>query len=75
MLDDFERLAHLDDFAMTGIRVELQGDVGIVSCRVRGVPRLYRIPGAARASDPPAPAAGEMRFRRTAGGGSSPSTG
>ena len=68
MLDDFERLAHLDDFAMTGIRVELQGDVGIVSYRVRGVPRRYRIPGTARASDPPAPAAGEMRFRRTAGG-------
>lgn len=68
MLDDFERLAHLDDFAMTGIHVELRGDVGIVSYRVRGVPRRYSIPGTARAGDPPAPAAGELRFRRTAGG-------
>ena len=75
MLDDFERLAHLDDFAMTGIRVELRGDVGIVSYRVRGVPRLYRIPGAARGGDPLLQRRARCVFGAPPGGGSSPSTG
>lgn len=59
ILRDFERLAHLEGFDMTEIAVEVRGAEALVSYRVRGV---------AASSEPPPPAAGEIRFRRRPSG-------
>lgn len=53
-LRDFERLAHLDGFAMTDVDVEITGDQAQVSYHIRGVPREGET----------LPVGGVMRFMR-----------
>lgn len=55
ILGDFERLAHLEGFAMKDVHVEVGGDAAWARYRVEGEPRPRR---------EQAPAAGEMRFIR-----------
>lgn len=55
ILHDFERLAHLQDFAMADISVHL----GLAEASVG-----YAVRGRALVGDPPAPARGEMTFRK-----------
>ena len=57
MVNDFDRLGHLTDFAMRDVRIEVTGDVAVARYRIECRPPRYK--------DPPAPAAGEIRFRRT----------
>lgn len=58
MLRDFERLAHLRDFAMRDVEVEIAGDTAVVR---------YRVEGRAVEGEPP-PVSGEIRFARSAKG-------
>ena len=56
MLRDFDRLGHIDSFAMDGIHIRLSGDTALVRYAVRG--------RTARRGDSPAPAGGEFRLRK-----------
>lgn len=59
ILDDIERLAHLRDFALRDVEIELKDDAGIVRYRVEGQPGTDgRVP----------PAAGEIQFMRFSDG-------
>ena len=59
MLSDFERLGHLEEFMITAIRVDLEGDEAWVWYGIRGV---------AKRGEPAPPASGEMRFQRDSSG-------
>ena len=54
MLSDFDRLGHIDGFAMDELEIMLSGDRATVIYAVRG--------GTARRGDPPPPAKGEVRL-------------
>ena len=59
LLQDLERLGHLEAFSMTDVSVRVDGDTATVYYRIQG-----------RSTDPaePPPEAGEFRFTRTPGG-------
>jgi hypothetical protein len=60
VLEDFERLSHLEGFAMKDRQVEVRGDHGVVRYRIVG-----QLPPGKRG---PLPSAGELKLRRTAKG-------
>lgn len=65
MLQDFERLSHLEEFAMDEIEVSVSGDEAIATYRVRGTPpNAAPIRGMAGARREDVPAGGELRFAR-----------
>jgi len=63
MLWDFERLGHLEGFAMADVRLELNGDTATVRYRVLGRPSA-EAGGKFAIHREPVPAAGEIRFIR-----------
>lgn len=67
MLRDFERLSHLDDFSMTDVEVQLQGDVAKVSYRIEGRPAAPSGVGRRDAAET-VPKGGELSFVRAPSG-------
>lgn len=58
LVRDFERLSHLQDFAMTDVEIRFEGDTAFVRYRVEGAPGLR---------DDRPPSAGELAFRKRDG--------
>ena len=60
LLADFDRLGHLERFAMEPLKVDISGDTALVGYRVEG--------RSVRRGDPPAPTGGEFEFKKGADG-------
>ena len=58
ILEQLDRLAHVQDLVFADVKVSVDGDRGVAA---------WRVGGRAKRGDPPAPSAGEMRFERRGG--------